>query len=41
MPPGKGNQKFVVVVVDYFTKWAEAEALAESRPKKSLNSYGN
>jgi transposase InsO family protein len=28
MPPRKGNKKFVVVVVDYFTKWAEAEALA-------------
>jgi len=28
MPPGKGKKKFLVVVVDYFTKWAEAEALA-------------
>jgi hypothetical protein len=28
MPVGKGNRKFLVVVVDYFTKWAEAEALA-------------
>jgi len=28
MPPGKGSQKFLVVAVDYFTKWAEAEALA-------------
>jgi hypothetical protein len=28
MPSGKGNKKFVVVAVDYFTKWAEAEALA-------------
>ena len=23
-----GNRQFVLVVVDYFTKWAEAEALA-------------
>jgi len=23
-----GNRRFVLVVVDYFTKWAEAEALA-------------
>ena len=23
-----GNQRFVLVAVDYFTKWAEAEALA-------------
>jgi hypothetical protein len=28
MPVGKGGQKFLVVAVDYFTKWAEAEALA-------------
>jgi hypothetical protein len=28
MPPGKGNKKFLVVAVDYFTKWAETKALA-------------
>lgn len=28
MPPGKGNKKFLVVAIDYFTKWAETEALA-------------
>lgn len=28
LPIAKGGCKFVVVVVDYFTKWAEAEALA-------------
>jgi hypothetical protein len=28
MPPEKGKKKFLVVAVDYFTKWAEAEALA-------------
>jgi hypothetical protein len=28
MPLGKGSQNFLVVAVDYFTKWAEAEALA-------------
>jgi ribonuclease HI len=28
MPCGKGKKKFLVVAVDYFTKWAEAEALA-------------
>jgi hypothetical protein len=28
MPPGKGGWKFLLVAVDYFTKWAEAEAFA-------------
>jgi len=27
MPTGKGNCRFLVVAVDYFTKWAEAEPL--------------
>jgi hypothetical protein len=28
MPIRKGSWKFLVVAADYFTKWAEAEALA-------------
>jgi hypothetical protein len=28
MPPGKGKRRFLLVIVDYFTKWAEAEAFA-------------
>jgi hypothetical protein len=28
MPPGKGSKKILVMAVDYFTKWAEAEAMA-------------
>jgi hypothetical protein len=28
MPVGKCGRKFLVVAVDYFTKWVEAEALA-------------
>jgi hypothetical protein len=27
LPLGKGGCKFLVVAVDYFTKWAEVEAL--------------
>nr|XP_023879572.1 uncharacterized protein LOC111991997 [Quercus suber] len=30
-PRTTGNRRFVLVVVDYFTKWAEAEALANIR----------
>ena len=30
-PRATGNRRFVLVVVDYFTKWAEAEALANIR----------
>jgi hypothetical protein len=28
LPTGKGGVKFAIVAMDYFTKWAEAEALA-------------
>ncbi|CAL8083102.1 unnamed protein product [Prunus armeniaca] len=28
MPEGKGQVKYAVVVIDYFTKWVEAKALA-------------
>jgi hypothetical protein len=28
LPIGKGGCKFLVVAIDYFTKWAEVEALA-------------
>ena len=30
-PPATGNRKFVLVVVDYFTKWVKAKALANIR----------
>ena len=28
MPQGKGQVKFLLVAIDYFTKWVEAETLA-------------
>ena len=37
LPIGKGQCKFVVVAVDYFTKWAEAEPLATIIEQKVHN----
>ena len=37
LPIGKGQCKFVVVAVDYFTKWAEAEPLATITEQKVHN----
>ena len=31
---GKGQVRFAVIVVDYFTKWAESEALATITEKQ-------
>jgi hypothetical protein len=37
MPCGKGKKRFLVVAVDYFTKWAEAEALATVTANNVIN----
>ena len=37
MPIGKGQCKFIIVAVDYFTKWAEAEPLATITEQKVRN----
>ena len=37
LPLGKGQCKFIIVVVDYFTKWAEAEPLATFTEQKIRN----
>lgn len=36
-PRQRGQMRFVVVAVDYFTKWAEAEGLATTTKKKITN----
>ena len=37
LPLGKGQCKFIIVAVDYFTKWAEAEPLATITEQKIRN----
>ena len=37
LPIGKGQCKFVIIVLDYFTKWAEAEPLATITKQKIRN----
>ena len=37
LPIGKGQCKFIIVTVDYFTKWAEAEPLATITEQKIRN----
>ena len=37
LPIGKGQCKFIIVAVDYFTKWAEAEPLATIKEQKIRN----
>ncbi|KAI3465162.1 hypothetical protein Pfo_021825 [Paulownia fortunei] len=36
-PPATGQRKFLIVTVDYFTKWVEAEPLARITEKKVIN----
>ena len=37
LPIGKGQCKFIIVAVDYFTKWAEAEPFATITEQKIRN----
>ena len=37
LPIGKGQCKFIIIAVDYFTKWAEAEPLATVTEQKICN----
>ena len=34
LPKGRGSMQYVVVAIDYFTKWLEAEVLASITPTK-------
>ena len=34
LPKGRDSVQYTVVVVDYFTKWVEAEALTSITPAK-------
>lgn len=38
LPTGKGGVKFVVLSVDYFTKWVEVEAL-ETITRKNIDGF--
>ena len=37
LPIAKGEAKYAIITVDYFTKWAEAEKLATITTKKVIN----
>ena len=37
MPQGKGHVKFLLVAIDYFTKWVETETLATITKAKIQN----
>lgn len=41
LPPNKGNKRFVVVAVDYFTKWAEVEALVAITIENVIKFFGS
>jgi hypothetical protein len=41
LPPAQGNLKYVVVAVDYFSKWIEAKPLDTITLAQYKNSFGN
>ena len=40
-PPAQAQKKFIIVAVEYFSKWVEAEAVVPRYPReKPLTSFG-
>ena len=37
LPRVTGNQRWLIMATDYFTKWVEAEPLANTRDSDSIN----
>nr|GEV89605.1 putative reverse transcriptase domain-containing protein [Tanacetum cinerariifolium] len=40
LPKGPGKLKFIIVVIDYFTKWMEAKPLAKTTAFRTNHSFG-
>lgn len=37
MPPALGIKRFMIAMMDYFSKWIEAEALRQVKPKDVIS----
>ncbi|KAL2253432.1 UNVERIFIED_CONTAM: hypothetical protein Sindi_0137900 [Sesamum indicum] len=37
LPPSKAHKKFIIVAVEYFSKWVEAEAVAKISERETIN----
>ncbi|GKF87338.1 reverse transcriptase domain-containing protein, partial [Tanacetum coccineum] len=41
LPPARGGAKFVIVAIDYFTKWIEANPLVKITGKEEVRNSSN
>lgn len=39
LPKGPGQKKFIIVAIDYFTKWVEAKPLARIRETEVIEFF--